>query len=67
MSIIARWQTMTNKERIAAIQNRIDLLLERAPDNPIYDEKDSRSLLNYLQAERLLEEKQEKKERRSST
>ncbi len=58
---------MTNKERIAAIQNRIDLLLERAPDNPIYDEKDSRSLLNYLQAERLLEEKQEKKERRSST
>ena len=55
MSIIVRWQTMTNKERITAIQNRIDLLLERVPDNPIYDEKDSRSLLNYLQAIKILE------------
>lgn len=55
MSIIVRWQTMTNKERITAIRNRIDLLLERVPDNPIYDEKDSRSLLNYLQAIKILE------------
>lgn len=55
---------MTNKERIAAIQNRIDLLLERVPDNPIYDEKDSRSLLNYLQALRTLEEMQSKKTRK---
>ena len=64
MSIIARWQTMTNKERIAAIQNRIDLLLERVPDNPIYDEKDSRSLLNYLQAVRILEERESKRTRK---
>jgi hypothetical protein len=55
---------MTNKERITAIQNRIDLLLERVPDNPIYDEKDSRSLLNYLQALRALEEIQGKKTRK---
>ena len=55
---------MTNKERIAAIQNRIDLLLERVPDNPIYDEKDSRSLLNYLQAVRILEERESKRTRK---
>lgn len=54
---------MTNKERIAAIHDRIDSLLERVPDNPIYDEKDSRSLLNYLQALRILEEIQEKRKK----
>lgn len=55
---------MTNKERIAAIHGRIDLLLERVPDNPIYDEKDSRSLLNYLQALRILEERESKRTRK---
>lgn len=55
---------MTNKERIAAIQNRIDTILQREADNPIYDEKDSRSLLNYLQALRTLEEIQSKKTRK---
>ena len=55
---------MTNKERIAAIHDRIDLLLERVPDNPIYDEKDSRSLLNYLQALRILEERESKRTRK---
>jgi len=52
---------MTDKERIAAIQNRIDSILQREADNPIYDEKDSRSLLNYLQAVRILEEMQYKR------
>lgn len=46
---------MTDSERISAINDRIDMLLERVPDNPIYDEKDSRSLLNYLQAIKILE------------
>lgn len=55
---------MTDKERIAAIHDRIDLLLERVPDNPIYDEKDSRSLLNYLQALRILEERESKRTRK---
>ena len=55
---------MTNKECIAAIHDRIDLLLERVPDNPIYDEKDSRSLLNYLQALRILEERESKRTRK---
>ena len=55
---------MTNNERIAAIHDRIDLLLERVPDNPIYDEKDSRSLLNYLQALRILEERESKRTRK---
>lgn len=55
---------MTDSERISAINDRIDMLLERVPDNPIYDEKDSRSLLNYLQALRTLEEIQSKKTRK---
>lgn len=55
---------MTDSERISAINDRIDMLLERVPDNPIYDEKDSRSLLNYLQCLRMLEEKESRKTRK---
>jgi len=47
---------MTNAERIIAVYDRIDGILEKVPDNPIYDEKDSRSLVNYLQALRMLQE-----------
>jgi hypothetical protein len=47
---------MTNTERIIAVYDRIDGILEKVPDNPIYDEKDSRSLVNYLQALRMLQE-----------
>lgn len=54
---------MTDKERIVAIQYRIDDILERKVDNPIYEEKDSRSLLNYLQAVRILEEILEKRKK----
>ena len=64
MTITDGWQAMTDSERISAINDRIDMLLERVPDNPIYDEKDSRSLLNYLQALRTLEEIQGKKTRK---
>jgi len=54
---------MTNKERIAAIQNRIDLLLERVADNPIYDEKDARSVLSYAQTIKILKDIEGKEER----
>jgi len=55
---------MTNSERITAIYGRMDDILERSADNPIYDEKDSRSLLNYLQAVRILEEIREKRKKK---
>lgn len=55
--------SMANHERISAIYERIDTILQREADNPIYDEKDSRSLLNYLQALRILEEIQEKRKK----
>jgi len=55
---------MTNSERITAIYGRMDDILGRSADNPIYDEKDSRSLLNYLQAVRILEEIREKRKKK---
>ena len=45
---------MTNEERIQAVEDRIDTILEQATDNPIYEDHASRSLLNYLQALRIL-------------
>ena len=45
---------MTKEERIQAVEDRIDAILEQATDNPIYEDHTSRSLLNYLQALRIL-------------
>ena len=45
---------MTKDERIRAVEDRIDTILEQTTDNPIYEDHTSRSLLNYLQALRIL-------------
>lgn len=47
---------MTNKERLQALHDRVDSILEAVPDNPIYEQNESRSVLNYLQCIRILEE-----------
>lgn len=52
---------MTKDERIQAVEDRIDTILEQATDNPIYEDHTSRSLLNYLQALRILKEMKEER------
>ena len=47
---------MTNKERLQAVENRLDGILEIVPDNAIYEDHESRAILNYLQAQRILKE-----------
>lgn len=47
---------MTNKERLQAVENRLDGILEIVPDNAIYEDHESRAILNYLQAQRILRE-----------
>lgn len=41
---------MNNEERLRALYDRVDMILERVPDNPIYDQNDARSLASYFQA-----------------
>ena len=47
---------MTNKERLQAIEIRLDGILSMIADNPIYEDHESRAVLNYLQAQRILKE-----------
>lgn len=54
---------MTKEERIQAVEDRIDMILEQVPDNPIYEDHSSRGLLNYLQALKILKEMKEKEGR----
>ena len=54
---------MKSYERAQAIEDRLDSLLEQVPDNPIYQDHDSRAILNYLQALRILKEMREKERR----
>ena len=52
---------MTKEERIQAVEDRIDAILEQTTDNPIYEDHTSRSLLNYLQALKILIEMKEER------
>lgn len=47
---------MTKEERIQAVEDRIDAILEQVPDNPIYEDHESRAVLNYLQCLKILKE-----------
>lgn len=47
---------MTNEERLKALEDRLDRILESTPDNPIYEEHESRSALNYIQSIKILKE-----------
>lgn len=51
---------MTNGERLEAIEGRLDAILERVPDNPIYEEHESRAVYYYLQSIKILVNKDEK-------
>lgn len=51
---------MNDAERIQALNDRIDTILERVPDNPLYEDHESRSVLNYIQCIRILKEKEAK-------
>lgn len=51
---------MTNGERLEAIKGRLDAILERVPDNPIYEDHEARAVLNYVQALRILSAREEK-------
>lgn len=54
---------MTNQDRIQALYDRIDGILERVADNPIYDEKDARCVLSYAQTIKILKDIEGKEER----
>ncbi len=41
---------MNNEERLHALYDRVDIILERVPDNPIYEQNDARALASYFQA-----------------
>jgi len=47
---------MTNEERLQAIYDRMDMILEAVPDNPVYEEHEARSVASYLQCIKLLDE-----------
>ena len=47
---------MTNEERLKALEDRLDRILENTPDNPIYEEHEARSASNYIQSIRNLKE-----------
>lgn len=47
---------MTNADRIARLYDLIDEQLAEINDNPVYEQYRSRSVLNYAQAIKMLEE-----------
>lgn len=47
---------MTDLERLQAITDRLDAILERQADNPVYEEHEARSINSYLQSIKLLKE-----------
>ena len=47
---------MTNEERLNALEDRLDRILESTPDNPIYEEHEARSAYYYVQSIRNLKE-----------
>ena len=51
---------MTDQERLKAITDRLDMILERVPDNPIYEDHEARAVLNYIQSLRILRTREEK-------
>ena len=49
---------MTNEQRLQALYDRLDRILESVPDNPVYEEHEARSIQAYLQSIRILKEKE---------
>ena len=50
---------MTTSERLRAIENRLDLILERVPDNPIYEDHEARAIESYNRAINAIKERKE--------
>ena len=53
---------MSNEERKQVIEQRLDALLSVIPDNPIYEDHDSRAIYNYILSIKVLQEMEEKEE-----
>ena len=51
---------MSLTEMIEAVQARLEAILMTVPDNPIYEDHESRSVLNYLQCLKILKEMKER-------
>ena len=47
---------MTNRERLEAVEVRLDGILSLVPDNPIYEDHESRAIYNYLLSIKTLKE-----------
>ena len=47
---------MTDQERLQAITDRLDMILERVPDNPIYEDHEARAIEAYLRAIKTMRE-----------
>jgi len=54
---------MSSEEYIEALQNRVERILENVPDNPIYEEHESRSIYYYLQSIKVIKEMNRKEEK----
>ena len=52
---------MTDQERLQAITDRLDMILERVPDNPIYEDHEARAIDAYLKAIKTLREMEDRK------
>ena len=53
---------MSNEERKQVIEQRLDALLSVIPDNPIYEDHDSRAIYNYILSIKVLQEMEGKEE-----
>lgn len=51
---------MSNDERKQLIEQRLDALLSTIPDNPIYEDHDSRAIYNYILSLKVLQETEKK-------
>lgn len=47
---------MSNEVRKQLIEQRLDALLSTIPDNPIYEDHDSRAIYNYILSLKVLQE-----------
>ena len=53
---------MNNEERKQLIEARLDALLSTTPDNPIYEDHDSRAIYNYILSLKVVREMEGKEE-----
>ena len=57
---------MNTYERIRALEYRLDSILEMVPDNAIYQDHDSRAILNIIQALKILKQEEEREKEKGN-